>query len=167
VPSKMLPNARNRWTRPLLCLLIGTAGIVPAQTRENDAAENAALRAEVRKLSGDLLQLRADFVQWKMQSLGAELLRVQAERLRLTAERQLIEREIGDLSQVSADGPGGEDEGRREELKTAQLPAVWERERAAVAREAALGDALGAESERLAAIQKQKQRLESQAPGRD
>ena len=146
----------------LLCLLIGSGGIVPAQTREN-SQETAALRAEVRKLALELLQLRAEFIQWRIQSIGAELQQVQAERHRLAAERQLIEREIGDLSQVSANGPGGEDEGRRDELKTAQLPAIWESERAATARETVLTTALGAETARFAEIHKHRQRLEAEA----
>jgi hypothetical protein len=151
----------------MFCVLVGVAQIAPAQTIENDSQQNATLRTDVRKLVRELLDLRAEFVQWKLDSIGMQLDQVRAERQRLAAERQLIEREIGDLSQISANGPGGEDDVRRDELKMVQLPAVWERERAATLRESVLASALHTEKERLDAIRQQRQRLEAETPKHD
>jgi hypothetical protein len=150
------------WVSLFLCLLTGASGIASAQSAKEGPSDVAMLRAEVQRLTLELLRYRAEFIQWKMNSTSMELQQVQAERQRLIRERQLIEREIGDLNQFSADGPGGEDEGRREELKGIQLPAILELERTTTTREGTLVAALGAESARLTEIQKQVQRLTAQ-----
>lgn len=156
-------SARS-WVRLFLCLLTLAAWIASAQSVKDEADDIAALRAAVQRLASELLQYRAELIQWKIDSISAELHHVQAERQRLTGERQLIEREIGELNQASTNGPAAEDEGRREELKTVQLPAILDTERAATMREATLVAAFGAESARLTEIQKQVQRLAVQAP---
>jgi hypothetical protein len=160
----LVQNARS-WVRLFLCFLTGAAWIASAQSVKNDATDVAELRAEVQRLALELLKYRAELIQWKMDSIRAELQHVQAERQRLTGERQVIEREIGELNQVSTNGPGGEDELRREELRTVQLPTILDRERAATMREATLAAAFGAESARMTEIQKQAQRLAVQVPG--
>lgn len=147
-----------------LCLVTGAAGIVPAQSGNGEAADIAALRAEVQRLALELLRYRAELTQWKMDSIGAELQHVQAERQRLTGERQMIEREIGELNQASTNGPGAEDEARREELKSVQLPLLVDRERAATVRESTLVAVFGTESARLTEIQKRVQRLAAHLP---
>jgi hypothetical protein len=148
-----------------LCLLTGAACIAPAQT--NEVTATAALRDEVQKLKRELLLHRAELIVWKMQSIAAELRQVQSERQRLSSERQLIEREIGELNLASTNEPGSEDEGRREELNTVQLPALLAGERAATVRETTLAGALGAESTRMAEVRKQLQPMAPEPePGR-
>jgi len=164
--TNFLRSAQS-WTRLLLCLLAAAAGFAQSQPVKDEASEVVVLRAGVQRLALELLQHRAEFLQWKMQSMSSELTQVQAERHRLAAERQRIEREIGDLNQTSTNGPGGEDEDRREELKSIQLPALWESERAAATRETTLATALGAENARIIDIQKQLQRLAVEVPKRD
>ena len=148
--------------RLLLCLLAGAAWA--AEPVKDEPADITALRAEVRRLAGELLEHRAEFTQWKIQWMNVELQHIQAERQRLINDRQVIEREIGELNQASTNGPGGEDDGRKEELNTIQLPAVMARERATGVRESALASAISGENARMAEIQKQIQRLAAQAP---
>jgi hypothetical protein len=143
--------------RILLCLLGGTAWIAPAQQAKEETSELVVLRAEVKRLAQQLLQHRAEFIQWKMHWIRAELEQVKSERQRLASERQSIEREIGELNLASTNGPGAEDEARREELKTVQVPALLAGERAATAREAALIAVLNTENTQMAEIQKQMQ----------
>jgi hypothetical protein len=156
-------SSARGWGRLFLCLLTGAAWIASAQPVKDEATDVAALRAEVQRLALELLQYRAELVQWKMHTISAELQQVQAERQRLAGERQVIEREIGDLNQTSANGSGAEDEGRREELNNVQLPALLASERAATMREATLAAALGSETARMTGIQKQMQHLAVQA----
>jgi hypothetical protein len=143
-------------------LVTGAACSLPAQSRE-EAPDLSTLRAEVQRLALELLQHRAEFLQWKMHWMRAELQQLQAERQRLRSEHQLIEREIGELNLASTHGSGAEDEGRKEELKSIQAPAILAGERAASAREAALVAALNAESAKIADIQRQVQRLTAQS----
>ena len=149
----------RRVTFLLLGLSIGTAWNAPAQTGKSEASDVAVLRAEVQRLSRELLQYRAELVEWKMQSLSAELRQVQAERQRLGSERQLVEREIGELNLASTNSPGAEDEGRREDLTNVQIPALLASETAARAREGTLASALSAENVRITEIRQQLQRL--------
>ena len=147
--------------RLLLCLLAAAAWA--AEPVKDEPADIKTLRAEVRRLAAELLEHRAEFIQWKMEWMSGELQHIQAERQRLINERQVIEREIGELNQASTNGPGAEDDGRKEELNTIQLPAVMARERAAGVRESALASAISGENARMADIQKQLQRLGGQA----
>ena len=146
----------------ILLALIGVTWTGSAQSVRDEASDVGALRAEVRRLALEVLDCRAELVQWKVQVISSELAQVQAERQRITGDRQLIEREIGDLGQGSANGASGEDEGRREELNTAHLPALLETERAASQREASLTAALGAENARMTEMRKQAERLTAQ-----
>jgi len=159
-----IPGARGCMCL-LLCLLMGARWIASAQSVKDDRTDVAELRVEVQRLALELLQYQAELIQWKMHWISAELQQVQAERQRLAGERHLVEREIGDLNQASANGPGAEDEGRREELNTVQLPALMASERAATTREAALAAALGAESARITEVKKRMQRLAAQPLG--
>lgn len=88
-----------------------------------------------------------------------QLQQVQAERQRLSMERQTVEREIGELNQHMPNERGSEEEERREELNSIQLPALLERARSAGMRESALVAELSRDGARLAEIQKQLQRL--------
>src|SRR5262245_18952123 len=112
-----VPNTRA-WLRIFLCLFTDVTWIASAQSVKNEATEVASLRAEMLKLTLELLQHRAEFIQWKMNWIKVELEQIQAERRRVSGERQLIEREIGELNQASTNGPGAEDEGRKQELNT-------------------------------------------------
>ena len=145
-------------TRLILCVAIGSAATAVAQTAKSDLTEVAALRVELQRLSRDLLQYRAELIEWKMQALSAELRLVEAERHRLGTERQVMEREIGELNLASTNNPGGEDEGRREELTNLQVPALLAGETAAAARATTLASALHAENVRLSEIRQQLQR---------
>ena len=137
----------------LLCLMAGAAEVRAAPG--GDAASDVAnLRAEVQRLRKELLQYRAEVVEWKLHAINTELQSVRVERQRLGSERELVEREIGELNQASTNAPGMEDEGRREELSTARLPALLASERAAIVREAALVTAFNAESARMEEIRK-------------
>ena len=156
--SNCIPIPR-RVTGLFLCLWIGAAWNAPAQTGKSEVNDLAALRAEVQKLSRELLQYRAEFLEWKIQSLSIELRQVQAERQRLGIERQVIEREIGELNLASTNSPGAEDEGRRDELVNVQMPALLAGETAAIAREATLASALRAENARMMEIRQQLQRI--------
>lgn len=143
-----------------VCLLTAIASIASAQTAGKvEEPEVAALRAEVRRLSLELLQHRLEFAEWKTTRIQTELQQVQAERQRLSAERQLIEKEIGELNQAQISGPGGEDEERKEELNTVQGPALLAGERAAIARETQLVAALAAETGQITEIRKRIQHL--------
>ena len=164
MPLNLVPSARARAVL-FLCLLTGAGWIAPAQSVKGEATGVAALRAEVQRLALELLQYRAELIEWKMQSMSAELQRVRAERQRLSSERQLIEREIGELHQASADGAGAEEEERKQELHNIQLPALLASERAVNAREAMLSAALSAESAQMTEIQKRAERLVTQPPG--
>ena len=124
----------------------------------------AALRAEVHRLAVELLQVRAELTQWKIATISAHVQDARTERQRLVSERQLMEREIGELSQNSIT-PGGSNDERREELKNVHLPAILTSERAASDREASLATMLGEQTERMNKIQKQVQRLTAGAPG--
>lgn len=148
-----------------LCLATGALSKAPAQSVGDEPADVAALRSEVHRLGLELLQLRAELIQWRIETIGAHLQQVRAERQRLVGERQLMEREIGELSQVSSNTPGASDEERREELKTVQLPALLTSERAASEREASLAAALSAETARMNEIHKQVERLAARPPG--
>lgn len=149
----------RRVTGLVLFLWIGAGWNAPAQTGKSEGNDIAALRAEVQKLSRELLQCRAELLEWKIQSLSSELRQVQAERQRIGMERQVIEREIGELNLASTNSPGAEDEGRREELANVQMPALLAGETAAMAREATLASALRAESARIQEIRQQLQRM--------
>jgi hypothetical protein len=139
-----------------LCLLMGTAAILSAQSVKEESSEVAELRTAVQKLRLELLQHRSDFIQWKMHWIGAELQQVRAERQRLSAERRVIEQEIAELNRFSiANSGGGENESRKEELSNARLPVIDAGERAAVERESTLVAALGTESAQMTAIQQQ------------
>jgi hypothetical protein len=164
----MKPNHVSTGLRSslLVCLLTAVAWIAPAQPATGEASDVAALRAEVQRLARELLESRAEVIEWKMHTITAELRQVERERQRLASDRQTIEREIGELNLASTNGPGREDEGRREELTSVLLPAVLEGERAASAREATLGAALGAEDARRAEIRKRMQRITPEITGR-
>jgi hypothetical protein len=149
----------------LLCILTGAVWIASAQPVKEEISDVAALRAEVQRLALQLLQYRAELIQWKMHSFSAELEHVRAERQRLNSERQLIEREIGELNQTSANGAGAEDEERRQELNNVQLPALLASEGAVNAREAMLSSALSTESAQMTDVQEQAERLATQARG--
>ena len=160
--QKNVVQSLSGWMGMCLCLFAGAAAIASAQPVKDETAEVALLRAEVQRLAVELLEYRAELVQWKMHIINTELLQVQAERQRLTGERQLIEREIGGLVPAATSNAGTDDEGRREDLHSVQLPALLSGERAAILREETLNAALSAENARLTEIQKQLQRWKGQ-----
>jgi hypothetical protein len=162
---KLIPfqNARA-VTHLFLCLATGPLSTVLAQPVSNEPADVAALRAEVHRLGLELLQLRAELTQWKIETVSAHLQQARAERQRLTSERQIMEREIGDLSQGSANTAGSSGDERREELKNVQLPGLLTSERAAMEREASLGTVLGGETARRNEIHKELERRAARAP---
>jgi hypothetical protein len=157
----LVRSTRNRLA-VFLCVLTGAAWIASAQSAE--ATDVAALRAEVQRLALELLKYRAELTQWKMHFMSAELQHVRAERQRINSERQLVEREIGELNQASANGAGAEDEERKQELNNILLPTLLASEQAANAREATLSAALSAESAQMTEIQKRAERLAAQVP---
>lgn len=126
----------------------------------------AALAAEVRRLGIELLQQRAEFIQWKIDSIQVQLQQAQLERQRLAREREEIERELGELNQASTQDPAAEDEERKQELTTVNLPALLAREYAITAHETALAAALTAETKRLAqtSLQLQARTAEPRSP---
>ena len=151
---------RNARTLFPVFVLVATGGLSMSRAQPLPAASGdvAALRAEVHRLGSELLQVRAELTQWKIESLNAYVQHARAERQRLASERQMMEREIGDLSEGSANTAGSNENERREQLKDVQLPSLLASERAASERESQLAAMLGNETERLNVIRKQLER---------
>lgn len=138
--------------RLTLCVLAASAGVAAAQPASPGTDEIADLKAQVHRLTGDVLQARAELILWKIDVLTAELRQIRSAREILSNERKVVEREIGELTLPSVSGPAGEDEGRKEELNNVQMPALHERERSVSAREDALASSLSVEKARLAEL---------------